>query len=96
MYIEYVKRIEGGKTIRVCMDYEDNIIKNIFFSGDFFLYPEEMLNNLNNKINGKYLNEQLKNEIIRYLEPYTIIGAKPSDFYDVIVEAINSGKNVKP
>jgi hypothetical protein len=95
MYIEFVKRIEGGKTIRVCMDYEDNKIKNIFFSGDFFLYPEEMLNDLNNKINGKELNEQLKNEIVSYLKPYTIIGAKPSDFYDVIVEAINSGKNVK-
>lgn len=39
-----IYKIPGGKMIRVLLEYEDNTIKNIKITGDFFLYPEEGIN----------------------------------------------------
>lgn len=39
-----VYKIPGGKMVRIGLDYEENIIKDIKITGDFFIYPEEGIN----------------------------------------------------
>ena len=68
---------KSQKLIRVTLEYDeiDNIISTITISGDFFLYPEEMLETLEASLVGKKLEKHsVKEEIDKCLANSVVYG----------------------
>ena len=65
------KVYKSQKLIRIALEYDEreNTINSITISGDFFLYPEEALEDLEAQLIGTKLErDTLKQEIERYLK----------------------------
>lgn len=58
-------KVPNGKLIRIQANLEDNFLKEIKIAGDFFLYPEESIELIEESLRGKELAEE---EIKRVLE----------------------------
>jgi lipoate---protein ligase len=42
----------GGKLVRVDFDLDDGRLRNVVVSGDFFLYPEEVIDDIRGALEG--------------------------------------------
>jgi hypothetical protein len=76
--------------IRVHLDAEDGVIKALEISGDFFLYPEDLLWELERFLVGKRLvRDLLVAEISGFYERFGVSspGVGPEDFANVILLA---------
>jgi len=85
-------KVIGGKLIRISFLLEDNKISNMKITGDFFLYPEEGIEELERRLNGIEAKPKKIQEIIIgfFNEGFVIIGAKPNDFTKAILLAKNT------
>jgi lipoate-protein ligase A len=57
MISKTIYKAPGGKMIRIAVDHTDNKIQNITITGDFFLYPEETLEEMEKELRGLPINE---------------------------------------
>lgn len=76
--------------IRVQIDLEEDMIKNILITGDFFIHPEEAVESLEAVLRGAEVNEEgLLTLIRKYVEEnrVEILGASPEDFVAAIMKA---------
>jgi hypothetical protein len=76
--------------IRVRLEMEDRAIKALEISGDFFLYPEDMLWELERFLVGKTVaRDSLIAEIAGFYNRFEVKspGLEPEDFANVIVLA---------
>lgn len=82
----FVKRLSGGKTVKVDLEVIDGNIKDIVISGDFFLYPEEYIHVIESKLKGKNVSDitRILNEFKGVVE---IVGASIEEFAETIIEA---------
>jgi len=83
LHIDY--KVAGGKMLRIDVEIEGAIIKDIRLAGDFFIYPEEAILLIEKSLKGvekkqvaKRLNSMLKEKNIK------IIGFKPQDLKEAI------------
>lgn len=79
--------------IRVRLDEEDSTIKTLEISGDFFMYPEDMLWELESCLLGKKLERaSLVTEISDFYDRFSVSspGVTPEDFVNVILLAFES------
>jgi lipoate---protein ligase len=86
-------KVPGGKLIRVKLEIEDNIIRSIQLTGDFFMLPENDLEELETKLIGLQSNpQQIERTVIAFFtnKKTTIAGASSSDFAYVINQALRS------
>jgi len=49
---QFLYKVPNGKLLKVKIDIDDNKIKKIQILGDFFLYPEEAINKLEEELIG--------------------------------------------
>ncbi len=54
-HIDY--KAPQGKLLRIDLNVEENIIKDINITGDFFVYPEGAIVVIENSLKGKKINE---------------------------------------
>tara|TARA_B100000749_G_scaffold280744_1_gene278384 strand:- start:4125 stop:4400 length:276 start_codon:yes stop_codon:yes gene_type:complete len=82
-------KIKGGKLIRINCEIKDDILKNIKFSGDFFLHPEEKLSELEDFLQGMRVNE-ININIINFFKAnnVTLLGIQADDFSDIFDNAV--------
>jgi len=83
-------KVEGGKLIKVQLETEDNKIKKVKITGDFFLHPEELIEELEKAVEGTTLHEQiLASRIKTFIKKNeaVLLGASPEDFAKCIVMA---------
>jgi len=83
-------KVKGGKLIKIQLTKEDNKIQKIKITGDFFLHPEELIEELEEALTGHLLNESDLTEHIRTLiekREATLLGASPEDFVKCIMMA---------
>ena len=83
-------KVEGGKLIKVQLETEANKIKKVKITGDFFLHPEELIEELEKVIEGTTLHEQiLANHIKAFIikNEAVLLGASSEDFAKCIVMA---------
>jgi lipoate-protein ligase A len=83
-------KVKGGKMINISVIKKRDEIQKIKITGDFFLYPEESIEDLEEVLLGKPLNEQeLSNTIRKFMEDnyITILGASPEDLAKCILMA---------
>lgn len=83
-------KVEGGKLIKVQLLERDGKIHEIKITGDFFLHPEDLIEDLEKALIGKPLKERDLAESIRSLiqnREATLLGASPEDFAKCILMA---------
>lgn len=52
-----IKRVSGGKTLKIDLRICGDRVEEIVISGDFFAYPEELIDELENSLNGIKIDE---------------------------------------
>ena len=83
-------KVTGGKMIRVSLGESNGKIQEIKITGDFFLHPEELINELEDMLVGKPLNVQdLTSSIDVLMEnrDATLLGASSKDIVKCILIA---------
>jgi lipoate-protein ligase A len=83
-------KVVGGKLIKVQLTRRDDKIQRIKIMGDFFLHPEELIEDLEASLTGQQLNEStLANGIKAFMEKKgaALLGASPEDFAKCIAMA---------
>jgi len=90
-----VRKIKGGKLILVELWLKDRIEK-VLISGDFFLYPEEGIEELENSLVGLSRDaevEEIKERIEEVLKQRELqpVGFGARDLAEVVKEALECG-----
>lgn len=84
-----IKRLSGGKTVKVDLEVVDEEIKEVVISGDFFLYPEEYIHTIESELRGRRISEVAK-ILSTFKDRVEIVGASIEEFVDAVNEAYNS------
>jgi|SRR3989338_2453665 len=77
---------EGGKLVKTTLEVEENMILKAEIHGDFFLHPEEGIEEIERFFYGKKLTEENKNELIDGLK--NLIKKKKMELFGLKVETI--------
>lgn len=86
------RKISGGKLVRVEVEFGEKINK-VIITGDFFLHPEESLQEIEQSIEGASINastDELVQRIKRaiHLRNAELIGFDPEDIAELVKEAM--------
>ncbi len=89
MHGEY--KTPGGKLVVVDFDVDDDLLNNVMVSGDFFLYPEETLEQISAALENMPVAAS-EDEMLRCLEDAipddaALVGFSP----DAVVTAVKRG-----
>lgn len=92
MIAYYSQKVNEGKIVKVEVDFDD-VIKGIKITGDFFMHPEEVLDDMEKSIVGlekdvsiDLLVRKIRNIASEY--DAQIIGISPESLASVIKEAL--------
>lgn len=83
-------KVEGGKLIRVQLREKGGRIEEIKITGDFFLHPEGFIEELEEALLGRVLDEKDLTAYIGTLVEkgkVTLLGASPEDFAKCMIMA---------
>ncbi|MFA5996003.1 MAG: lipoate protein ligase C-terminal domain-containing protein [Patescibacteria group bacterium] len=78
-----VYKIPNGKLLKIFLELDNNIIKNIKITGDFFIYPEEAIMSIEQALlQIPIIQERLKQKI------QAVISAQQLELFGVDIESI--------
>ncbi len=80
-----VLKVAGGKLLRVEVEHEAGIVKKVRLTGDFFIYPEEALIEMEKALEGCELGEvaeRVDNTAARL--GAQLVGFSPADVQEVV------------
>ncbi len=83
-------KVEGGKLVKVQLCSENGKIDEVKITGDFFLHPEELIEELEKTLEGSEINEGLlTGQIKAFIKKHkaVLLGATPEDFAKCIMMA---------
>jgi len=84
---EAARRIKDGKGIKVELEVHEGYIKDVMISGDFFAFPIEEFENLQNALKSKYLSsEEVDRVLSEYEDKITLSGVTFSDLRELLHE----------
>jgi len=84
------KKIPGGKAVRIDIEY-GNIIEKISITGDFFMYPENAINAVEEALNHLHV-PVTKNDAVNAVKlalqatKASMIGVAPEDIGEMLEE----------
>ena len=58
MQSKSIYKIPNGKLLKISLNYNDNIISEIQIMGDFFAYPEEAIETIENELKNSSLDRE--------------------------------------
>ena len=87
-------KAKNGKLLKCTISYRNKRIEKITITGDFFMYPEEKIEELEEELAGI---EMERGYITRKIDGFfscgvTTLGAKKDDFVEVIMQAVKTIK----
>jgi hypothetical protein len=89
-------KVQGGKLIRVECDIHErsNVVMRLIITGDFFLHPEEAIEELESSLLMLRAEPEILNSRIQsfFAKGYILVGAKPEDFTNAILNAVSNAK----
>lgn len=92
-YGKTIIRKPGGKTLIIEVIIENNKIKELMISGDFFAYPEDRIDELEEKTRNLPIQQALE-VINKNLRAVKLLGITPEDIVEGIRQALrNAGVN---
>ncbi len=83
-------KVKGGKLIKVQLRKKDDRIDFIKITGDFFMHPEELIEDLEKTLIGCSLSETEITETIKGFirrHKVSLLGVAPEDFAKCIIKA---------
>ena len=86
-------KVAGGKLVKVEAEFEEGALTKIKIMGDFFLYPEEGLPQLERALLGKKAEKGALENALRELlekEKMQLLGLGPGDLADAVLMAAQS------
>lgn len=82
--------LKAGKLLKVWLAYDSGKIKQVKITGDFFLYPEETIADLENGLSECVLNEQAISERVnKLLKDVEVFGFTPQDLAKAIMGCVH-------
>lgn len=89
-------KVAGGKLVRAEVEVEGGVLVNVKLTGDFFLYPEDSIFDLESTLKGLSANVDFASIIEAKLAQIgaQLLGASPRDLGEVIRRALEAA-NVK-
>ncbi len=90
----YTKKVSGG-LIRIHTKIIDEVLEDILITGDFFIYPQSAVYDLEAYLKWNPINE-IEDKLKEFLESrdVKIIGLSKQEFIQLICEALNRGLKV--
>lgn len=88
----YIKKISGGKMLKVHVWTHGSIIKSVKFYGDYFIYPEDIIEKLEKLLENKTL-EEAKKILIELLKDVEMVGICAEDFCEGLEEAYKNSQH---
>ena len=85
-----IYKVKGGKMIKIQLALENKKIKDLRITGDFFLHPEETIEDIEKALRGCSLS---KEELVRVIKETltskraVLLGASPEDLARCIIMA---------
>jgi len=77
---EALKKVVGGKTVKIELIVDDNTIKEVIISGDFFAFPIEKFEELERNLKGKEAKiAEIKKVLDNFKQDLTLVGISWSD-----------------
>jgi lipoate-protein ligase A len=88
-----IKKIPGGKLVRVDVDYSTEKIEHVKITGDFFLHPDDLLEAMEERLAGVSLpleGARLASDLQTLLDEQggVLIGFTPVDLMEILEEAL--------
>jgi len=81
-------KVKGGKLIKCRIDLHEGRIKNIKITGDFFMYPEDAIEKMEEALKGvEFEKKEIRNAIENSLKDVELIGVSIDDFVTVMMNA---------
>lgn len=82
-------KVQGGKLLKCKLELENDIIRKIKITGDFFMHPEEKIEDLEKVLIGiKFDNNEIRKVLLDfYSRDVLVIGADAEDFVTLIMSA---------
>lgn len=80
-------KVPGGKLIRMHVIYSGDVLREVRINGDFFLHPEEALEELEDSLKDRSMGEAEK-IIRRFCRGVEMAGVSPEDFIRALKLAI--------
>jgi lipoate-protein ligase A len=82
------KKVAGGKLVRCTATFEQGRISAVRFSGDFFMHPEEKIEELEVRLTGQPADAAHLTDLLENLcADAALIGVSPADFAAVVLQA---------
>lgn len=88
-YGRTIIRKPGGKTLIIEITIENNKIKELVISGDFFAYPENQIDEIEEKTRNLTIQQALE-VISKNLKTTKLLGITPEDIIKGIKQAIKN------
>ena len=82
-----VMKVPGGKLLKTSVEYEGDRVLSVKFSGDFFIHPEEALENLERRLKGVRVSGARK-VVESELKDATLYGVDTDSIVKVLWEAM--------
>jgi len=69
MQSKSVYKVPNGKLLKIFLEFDEkkNSIKNITISGDFFAYPEEAIETIEDELKNTLLNREILQKKINFI-----------------------------
>lgn len=88
-----IKKIPGGKLVRVDVKFTPDRLERVKITGDFFLNPDDLLTEMESYLAGAALplsKPQLVSDLQALLDKQgaILIGFSPQDLVDILEEAL--------
>ena len=81
-----ILKVQGGKLLKVKLSQENGLISEISITGDFFIHPEESIEELEESLIGRETtSESLLPVLYNFFLVNEVVGAKPVDFLELIL-----------
>jgi hypothetical protein len=82
------KRV-GGKTVKVDIEVVNDTIVKVVISGDFFLYPEEAIHDIESRLTGRKVSE-VASILDGFRGSVEFLGASIDDLVSAVIDAYTS------
>jgi lipoate-protein ligase A len=81
-------KVEGGKLVEAKVKISEGKISEILITGDFYMHPEEKIEELEKRLLGTPI-EKLNDNVYKFFKKksITLVGVRPKDFARVILMA---------
>ncbi len=78
-------KVKGGKLIKCTVKLKEGRIEEIKISGDFFMHPEEKIEEIEKALKGmEFKKEGIEGKLNEILKDVELIGIDKEDFLEVI------------